>query len=100
MTSTDENKTKLSKDPGHVTGGKKLAEHNRRVREEKKKKGGSKQSKDLQDPSCKGAGLQPEPSSLFSVKSLPLFHLPLWGQAKGLPLQGLPLYSLPLWGFL
>ena len=72
LTSTDENKTKLSRDPGHVTGGKKLAEHNRRVREEKKKKGGSKQSKDLQDPSCKGAGLQPEPSSLFSVKSLPL----------------------------
>ena len=48
MTSTDKNKMKPNKDPEHVAAGKKLAEHNRRVREEKEKKGGSK------DPSPKG----------------------------------------------
>lgn len=52
--------------------GKKLAEYNRRVRDvkfaEKKKKGGSKQSKDLKEPGPKGAnhgvaGSQPEPKA-------------------------------------
>ena len=42
VTSTDKNKMKPNKDPEHVAAGKKLAEHNRRVREEKEKKGGSK----------------------------------------------------------
>ena len=67
MTSTDKNKMKPNKDPEHVAAGKKLAEHNRRVREEKEKKGGS------MDPSPKRAGhgaarlqLQPEPSSSSS----------------------------------
>ena len=67
MTSTDKNKMKPNKDPEHVAAGKNLAEHNRRVREEKEKKGGS------MDPSPKRAGhgaarlqLQPEPSSSSS----------------------------------
>ena len=71
MTSTDKNKMKPNKDPEHVAAGKKLAEHNRRVREEKEKKGGSK------DPNPKRAGhgvarlqLQPEPSSSFSLTQI------------------------------
>ena len=35
VTSTDKNKMKPNKDPEHVAAGKKLAEHNGRVREEK-----------------------------------------------------------------
>ena len=35
VTSTDKNKMKPNKDPEHVAAGKKLAEHNRRVWEEK-----------------------------------------------------------------
>ena len=69
VTSTDKNKMKPNKDPEHVAAGKKLAEHNRRVWEEKEKKGGSK------DPSPKRAGhgaarLQPEPSSSFSLTQI------------------------------
>ncbi|CAH3035311.1 unnamed protein product [Pocillopora meandrina] len=66
VTSTDKNKMKPNKDPEHVAAGKKLAEHNGRVREEKEKKGGSK------DPSPKVARLQPqpEPSSSFSLTQI------------------------------
>ena len=48
-TSTDKNKMKPNKYLGCVAGGKKLAEYNRRVREQKKKKSGSKQSEDSKD---------------------------------------------------
>ena len=71
VTSTDKNKMKPNKDPEHVAAGKKLAEHNGRVQEEKEKKGGSK------EPSPKRAGhkaarlqLQPEPSSSFSLTQI------------------------------
>ena len=48
-TSTDKNTMKPNKYLGCVVGGKKLAEYNRRVREQKKKKSGSKQSEDSKD---------------------------------------------------
>ena len=71
MTSTGKNKMKPNKDPEHVAAGKKLAEHNGRVQEEKEKKGGSK------DPSPKREGhgaarlqLQPQPSSSFSLTQI------------------------------
>ena len=41
MTSTDRNKTGPNKGPRRVAAGKKLAEYKKRVREEKRKKGGS-----------------------------------------------------------
>ena len=75
VTLKDKNKTKPNKDPGRVAAGKNLAECNRTVREEKKEKGGLKQSEDpgLEEASPEGVGttdpgvgLQPEQSS-FSL---------------------------------
>ena len=56
VTLNDKNKTKPNKDPGRVAAGKKLAECNRTVREEKKEKGGLKQSEDpgLEEESPEG----------------------------------------------
>ena len=42
--------TKPDKDPGRVAAGETLAECNKRVRQENKKKGGLKQSEDAKDP--------------------------------------------------
>ena len=64
VTSTDQNKTKPKKDPGRVAAGKKLAEHNRRVREQKKVDA-SKQPNLEPEPEPK-----PEPSSSSSSFSL------------------------------
>ena len=64
VTSTDQNKTKPKKDPGRVAAGKKLAEHNRRVREQKKVNA-SKQPNLEPEPEPK-----PEPSSSSSSFSL------------------------------
>lgn len=50
MTSTDKNKTKPNKDQGRVAAAKTLAEYNRRVRKQTKKKEGSKWSEDSKDP--------------------------------------------------
>ena len=78
VTLNDKNKTKPNKDPGCVAAGKKLAECNRTVREEKKEKGGLKQSEDpgLEEESPEGVsttdpgvGLQPEQSS-FSLSHI------------------------------
>ena len=49
MTSTDRNKTKPDKNSGCVEAGEKLAERNRRAREQKKKKRGLRQSEDTKD---------------------------------------------------
>lgn len=79
VTSTDRNKRKPNKDLGWVAAGKRLAEYNRRVRQVKKEKGGTKQSEDLRDPSprwasAKGTRLKPEaeqePSSFILTQIL------------------------------
>ena len=49
MTSTDRNKTKPDKNSGCVEAGEKLAERNRRAREQKKKKRGLRKSEDTKD---------------------------------------------------
>ena len=78
VTLKDKNKTIPKKDPGRVAAGKNLAECNRTVREEKKEKGGLKQSEDpgLEEASPEGVGttdpgvgLQPEQSS-FSLSHI------------------------------
>ena len=75
MTSTDRNKTGPNKGPRRVAAGKKLAEYKKRVREEKRKKGGSQQSEDPKDPgpegeNCGATGLQPAYCSLLRSRCL------------------------------
>lgn len=63
VTSTDKDKTKPKKDPGRVAAGKKLVEHNRKVREQKKVND-SQSSKQYK-------GLKPEPKPELEVKQNP-----------------------------
>lgn len=72
VTLNDKNKSKPNKDPGRVAASRKLAEYNRRVREEKKKKGDSKKSKDpkdlgLEEAGTIGVGLQPEQEIYITI---------------------------------